>query len=143
MLHSSREHYEKFLKLLDSYDILSREDARLYERYREKPDSFSTASVTDAAARRQTKINRFKEEKALKQKLEVCYFRRSVARYVLTASIASKTGPKRAPERRHCPTRPSPHQHHLLYIPNISVSRVDSAGIGHTSTRAHFSTEYN
>lgn len=51
--------------------MLSKEEARLYERYKERPDSFSTASITDAAARRQTKIERFKEEKALKEKLEV------------------------------------------------------------------------
>ncbi|KAF2803073.1 type 2A phosphatase-associated protein 42 [Mytilinidion resinicola] len=62
--------YEKFLKLLDSYDMLSKSDARLLERYLDARDEFSTASTTDAAARREMKISRFKEEKELKRKLE-------------------------------------------------------------------------
>lgn len=69
-LLNAREQFDKFLRLLDSYDILSQADAGLYERYTESPSSFSTASTTDAAARRQTKISRFKDEKALKTKLE-------------------------------------------------------------------------
>jgi hypothetical protein len=60
-----------FLKLLDSYDVLSKADAKLYERFRDNPQSFSTASTSDAAARRQTKIARFREEKELRRKLEV------------------------------------------------------------------------
>lgn len=43
----------------------------MYEQYRDNPNDFSTASLTDAVARRQTKINRFREEKTLKAKLEV------------------------------------------------------------------------
>jgi len=58
------------LKLLDSYDLLSREDLKTYEQCLENPNSFSTTSTTDAA-RRQTKIARFKGEKALKSKIEV------------------------------------------------------------------------
>jgi hypothetical protein len=63
--------YEKFLKLLDSYDMLSIGDAKLLERYQDARDDFSTASTTDAGARRETKIARFREEKELKRKLEV------------------------------------------------------------------------
>lgn len=70
-LKRSRSKLEQYFKQLDAYDILVREDARLYERYQDNPDTFSTASTTDAAARRHTKITRFKEEKAMKQKLEV------------------------------------------------------------------------
>lgn len=70
-LQKAQTEYEQFLKLLDSYDLLKRDDAKLYEQYQERPGTFSTASVTDAAARRQTKITRFREEKALKTKLEV------------------------------------------------------------------------
>jgi len=70
-LHESRAQSERFLKLLDSYDALSQKDARMYEQYRENPDNFSTASITDAAARRETKIARFREEKALKTQIEV------------------------------------------------------------------------
>jgi immunoglobulin-binding protein 1 len=62
--------YERFLKQLDNYDVLSRSDAALFEQYQETPNTFSTASTSDAAARREAKIKRFKEEKALKQKLE-------------------------------------------------------------------------
>ncbi|KAF1982201.1 type 2A phosphatase-associated protein 42 [Aulographum hederae CBS 113979] len=69
-LESASTQYEKFLKLLDSYDMLSKGDARLLEQYRENRKSFSTASITDAAARRETKISRFKEENTMKRKLE-------------------------------------------------------------------------
>ncbi|KKY23753.1 putative tor signaling pathway regulator [Diplodia seriata] len=74
-LLSARESYEKFMKLLDSYDVLSKPDAKLYEKYQESPNSFSTASTTDAAARRDTKISRFRAEKELKAKLEQGVFR--------------------------------------------------------------------
>ena len=71
LLRKAQNAYEAFLKLLDQYDILSRDDSRLFERWRESPERFSTASTTDAARRRETKIARFKQEKQLKQKLEV------------------------------------------------------------------------
>jgi hypothetical protein len=65
--------YEKFLKLLDSYDVLGKSDARLLEAYLEDRKNFSTVSTTDAAKRREVKISRFKEEKELKRKLEVSH----------------------------------------------------------------------
>jgi len=67
----ARGHYEQFLKLLDAYDVLGKADAKLFEVYAEDKDNFSTASTKDAAARRDAKIARFREEKQLKQKLEV------------------------------------------------------------------------
>ena len=71
----ARGHYERFLKLLDAYDVLGKADAKLFEVYTEDKDNFSTASTKDAAARRDTKIARFREEKQLKQKLEVrCHY---------------------------------------------------------------------
>lgn len=70
-LRRAQIHLERFLKLLDNYDILSKQDARMFEQYTENKDGFSTASKTDATARRETKIARFKEEKELKRKLEV------------------------------------------------------------------------
>ena len=70
-MHKARTSYETHLKLLDSYDILSQDDFRTYERYLENPNAFSTVSTTDAAQRRQSKINKFKEAKALKAKIEV------------------------------------------------------------------------
>ncbi|KAK8212123.1 type 2A phosphatase-associated protein 42 [Phyllosticta capitalensis] len=69
-LQKARHYYVKFFKLLDSYDILSKSDAQLFEKYTEAPDSFSTASTSDAAARRETKIARFRAEKDMKAKLE-------------------------------------------------------------------------
>ncbi|QDS73206.1 hypothetical protein FKW77_003047 [Venturia effusa] len=66
----ARQCYESFLKLLDQYDMFSKADSRLYELYTDSPDTFATASTTDAQARRDTKISRFKEEKELKRKLE-------------------------------------------------------------------------
>lgn len=66
----ARGHYERFLKLLESYDLLDKANAKLFETYTEDKNSFSTASTRDAAARREAKITRFREEKELKRKLE-------------------------------------------------------------------------
>lgn len=67
----ARQCYESFLKLLDQYDMFSKADSSMYEQYMDSPDTFATASTTNAQARRDTKIARFKEEKELKRKLEV------------------------------------------------------------------------
>lgn len=56
---------------LDEYDLLSPGDKKLHEQYLENPSAFALASMNDAAARRQVKVARFREEKELKQKLEV------------------------------------------------------------------------
>lgn len=69
-LRRAQENYAGYLKRLDEYDMLSAGDASTFERWRASPASFSTASKSDAAARRATKIGRLKEEQALKQKLE-------------------------------------------------------------------------
>jgi immunoglobulin-binding protein 1 len=66
----ARDHYDRFLKLLDSYDMLSTSDARLLEAYTEDKANFSTVSTRDVAARRDVKIARFRQEKELKRKLE-------------------------------------------------------------------------
>lgn len=67
----AQQNYERFLKQLDQYDLLSKEDARLQEIYRDNPKQFSVAAgAVDAVARRDAKIKRFKEEKELKNKLE-------------------------------------------------------------------------
>lgn len=64
-----RDYYERFIKLLDSYDVLGKSDSKLWEAYLSEKSSFSVASSRDAAARRDAKIARFREEKELKQKL--------------------------------------------------------------------------
>ncbi|PKS09121.1 hypothetical protein jhhlp_003735 [Lomentospora prolificans] len=61
--------YESFLGLLDRYELLQGEYAKLYERYNEDGDQFSTVTGADAAAKRHSKIQNFKAEKALKDKL--------------------------------------------------------------------------
>lgn len=71
LLLKARGYYERFMKMLDAYDILGKADGKLWEVYSEDKDNFSTASTRDAAARREAKITRFREEKELKRKLEV------------------------------------------------------------------------
>jgi len=66
----ARDYYERFIKLMDAYDMLSKSDSKLWEAYLEDKSHFSVTSTSDAAARREAKIARFKEEKELKKKLE-------------------------------------------------------------------------
>jgi tetratricopeptide (TPR) repeat protein len=68
-LEKAQKSYEQYLKQLDNYDLLSKSDSALLESYQDSPTTFSTASTSDAAQRRDIKIQRFKEEKELKQKL--------------------------------------------------------------------------
>lgn len=71
-LEKAREAYERYLSLLDHYEILSAADKKLYHTYTEAPTTFSTISTTDPNARRAAKIANFKQEKELKKKLEAC-----------------------------------------------------------------------
>ncbi|KAI9772520.1 MAG: hypothetical protein M1840_000725 [Geoglossum simile] len=70
VLQRARAVYERYLSLLETCEILSDDDGKLFERFLENRDSFSTASTTNAATRRETKISRFREEKAMKKRLE-------------------------------------------------------------------------
>ncbi|KKA21485.1 TOR signaling pathway regulator (TapA) [Rasamsonia emersonii CBS 393.64] len=70
VLRRALTQYEKYLMRLDEYDLLSPDNKKLHERYLENPSAFTLASMNDAAARRQVKVARFREEKELKQKLE-------------------------------------------------------------------------
>ncbi|KAI2607258.1 type 2A phosphatase-associated protein 42 [Hypoxylon fragiforme] len=74
-LNTTRNAFEKFLHLLDNYSMLSQSDKKLFIRYNEDPDNFSTISATDPAARRNAKISDFKAAKEMKNKLE--YMRNS------------------------------------------------------------------
>lgn len=69
-LRRAQESYERYLRQLDDYDVLSKADKALMEQYQDEPLTFSTTSTSNPAARRDGKIKRFKEERALKQKLE-------------------------------------------------------------------------
>ena len=71
VLRRAQKAYERYLSLLDNYNMLNAKDRRLYERYLDDRDDFSLISTTDAAARRDTKIARYKQENELKLKLEV------------------------------------------------------------------------
>jgi hypothetical protein len=51
--------------------MLGASDSKLFELYAEDKGNFSTTSTKDAAARRDAKIARFRQEKDLKRKLEV------------------------------------------------------------------------
>lgn len=70
VLQSAREAFERYLSLLDHYEILSTADKKLYQTYIESPATFSTISTIDPNARRGAKIANFKLEKDLKKKLE-------------------------------------------------------------------------
>lgn len=92
----ARGHYERFLKLLESYDLLDKANAKLFETYTEDKNSFSTASTRDAAARREAKITRFREEKELKRKLEVpcalCFWRNQDLMRAVSSTKSSACG---------------------------------------------------
>lgn len=72
VLRLAQETYERYILLLDTYSLVSESDTKLLESYLEGREEFSLISNTDFAARRDTKIARFKQEKELKLKLEVC-----------------------------------------------------------------------
>ncbi|KAI2789786.1 hypothetical protein POX_d05284 [Penicillium oxalicum] len=69
-LRRALQQYENFLTRLDEYELLSAGDKKLFERYIANPSTFTLAPLDDAAARRDIKVRRFREEKELKQKLE-------------------------------------------------------------------------
>jgi hypothetical protein len=71
-LKRAQEQYEKYLLRLDEYLLLPAGDKKLFEQYMANPTSFTLAPSNDAAARREIKVTRFREEKELKQNLEVC-----------------------------------------------------------------------
>lgn len=73
----SRECYERFLYILDSYNLLEPQAAKMLEVYSEDPTAFTTTPSSDAAARRNAKIANYKVETGLKQKL--AYLRRNPA----------------------------------------------------------------
>ncbi|KAI4167758.1 MAG: hypothetical protein LQ343_006953 [Gyalolechia ehrenbergii] len=70
VLQLAQAAYERYLKLLDNYDMLSKADSNLYQRYLSGRDDFSLLSTSDPTARRNTKITRYKQEQELKLKLE-------------------------------------------------------------------------
>ncbi|KAI4180351.1 MAG: hypothetical protein LQ348_005215 [Seirophora lacunosa] len=70
VLQQARAAYDRYLKTLDQYDMLSKADSKLYQRYLSERDDFSLLSNSDPAARRNTKVTRYRQEQELKLKLE-------------------------------------------------------------------------
>ncbi|KAL8832794.1 MAG: hypothetical protein Q9170_004739 [Blastenia crenularia] len=70
VLQQAKIAYERYLKLLDNYDMLSKADNDLYQRYLSDRNDFSLLSTSDPTGRRNTKISRYKHEQELKLKLE-------------------------------------------------------------------------
>ncbi|KAL8673173.1 MAG: hypothetical protein Q9168_002402 [Polycauliona sp. 1 TL-2023] len=69
LLQQAQKAYELYIKLLDTYDMLSKADSKLYHRYLSNRADFSLLSASDPTARRNTKITRYKQEQELKLKL--------------------------------------------------------------------------
>lgn len=69
ILEKSRQSYERFLYIIDSYGLLEPQYSKMLEQYTENPSSFSTIPSSDPAARRNSKIAHYKSEQSLKQKL--------------------------------------------------------------------------
>ena len=90
VLQRAQGAYERYLTFLDTYRMLSKSDRRLYERYIEDRDQFSLVSSNDPSARRDTKIARYKQEKELKLKLEVCHGARRPGTSILTSWSSSQ-----------------------------------------------------
>ncbi|KAK3323412.1 TAP42-like protein [Cercophora scortea] len=68
-LSTARDAYERFLHLLDSYELLAPPSKKLLAQYTDSPNTFSTVSSTDATLRRNAKIANLQTEKALRSKL--------------------------------------------------------------------------
>lgn len=96
ILRRAQGEYDKYLDTLDTYSLLSAGDKKLYEQFTSEPNSFHLASMTDAAARRHTKVARFREEKELKQKLEVWVNFISSPRYPTNLTVVPLSKPEPA-----------------------------------------------
>lgn len=66
----ARDALGRYIHLLDSYSLLTPQQDRLLQIYTEDPASFSTVSTSDPTARRNAKIENFRAEKELRQRLE-------------------------------------------------------------------------
>ena len=72
ILESSRRSYRLYLTLCDAYELLSAPEKKLFEATVDPSPSPFFASTVDAAARREAKIAKYKQEKEMKTKIEVC-----------------------------------------------------------------------
>ena len=129
VLERAREAYERYLGLLDNYDMLSKADKKLYERLLHNRNDFALLSNSDLTARRDTKISRFKQEQELKLKLEVCQpsllFRFSCILMYASVPCPSSYNP---PGRRLNDPRSLPLRNTALHTSYLPCSRHDSSG---------------
>lgn len=70
-LQRSADLLERFLTRLDNYRLLGAGEHELYERYLEQRSNFRLTSTNNPDEKRNIKIRRHREEKDLKEKLEV------------------------------------------------------------------------
>ncbi|KAF3909429.1 hypothetical protein AA313_de0202193 [Arthrobotrys entomopaga] len=70
ILHTARDAYRSFLSLCDSYGLLGSYEKRAYQLSDKISPTIFSDMHSDAAARRNSKIERYKQEKELKSKLE-------------------------------------------------------------------------
>lgn len=70
-LRNAQSSYTRYLSSLDDYNLLPPTDRKFYERFLSDRDAFTLLATSDPAARRETKIVRYQQEKALKQKLDL------------------------------------------------------------------------
>lgn len=125
VLRKAQEAYERYLSLLDTYDILSKNDRKLYERYIENRDEFSLISSNDPGARRDTKIARFKQENELKLKLQV-YLSFALARRPPNSNSVPLQSPVSTPRRRCRSSRNLPRRNPALCPPLLPRPRPNS-----------------
>ena len=71
LLQQSQGAYERYLGRLEDYDLFSKDDKKLYERFQENKAAFSLLGNGDTTQKRNIKIARYRQEKDLKQKFEV------------------------------------------------------------------------
>lgn len=117
ILSAARDAYERYLHLLDSYDLLSPNYKKLLEQYTDAPTTFSTVSTSDPAARRDAKINNFKAEKELRSKLE--FLRRQPTYGTEDAARGGTTGGDEDAVREV-------HLAHLNYSTHMAFQALDS-----------------
>lgn len=71
LLQRAANSFTAFLGKLNAYELLSKQNQQLLDKYLEDSSSFCLAPSNDAAGRRHVKVGRYQEEKKLKAQLEV------------------------------------------------------------------------
>jgi TAP42-like family len=129
-LQSAAELLEAFLTRLESYELLSKQNKDLLERYQEDRSSFQLAAAGDPNERRRVKVERWREEKGLKSKLEArLHHIYSRCILLLTQPIVPPLADHTNPPRRRTPSPPLPNRTLPLRQPVLPNPRHDRPGI--------------